>query len=278
MGIVRRPGPEWSDRAVVGVAGALALCVFTLLVAAPWGATSPPRPLAPAQATATDTEEPTEVPPTPVPVTETPPVPERCVRGLPSPRFEWTLYVTPFSGGLGMWVPRGENAGPYLKAYVKAKYGEVWYGATLLPDGRMVPDHSPPWPRPDLIQSAANGLQTARSGNATCGRQPQQSVPPCFVEVVYPLVFLDRLAEQGPFLTRTYFWVPSSQLVKENDRPAQVVGAPFSETLCDARKIWPRLGASLPAYGVFNGCGSASTRIDTCYAVGCGVYAGEACP
>lgn len=262
-------------RVMAGVTAlALAGAAGLLLAGAP--TTVPLRPLARAQVTATD--EPTEVPPTPVPVPETPTAPGRCVAGLPSPRFQWTVYVTPYSDGLGMWIPRGDNAGPFLKAHVMAKYGHDWYGATLLPSGRLVPDRSPAWPRPDLIQTAASGIQTGRAGNRTCGRGPEQAVPPCVVEVVYPLVFLDRLAQDGPYLTRTYFWVPSNQTVKEGERPSQVVGAPFSETLCDTRKIWPRLGVSVPAYGTFNGCGSASSRVDTCYAVGCGAYAGESCP
>jgi len=173
-----------------------------------------------------------------------------------------------------MWIPRGKNAGPYLKAHVMAKYGQVWYGATFQPDGRLVPDRSPAWPRPDLIQTAASGLQTARSGNPGCGRTGEQSVPPCFVEVVYPLVFLDRLAEDGPYLTRTYFWVPSNQVTKVDGQPAQVSGAPFSETACDTRTIWPRLAGTKPAYGVFNGCGSDATRVDTCFAVGFAVGGG----
>jgi hypothetical protein len=265
--------PRWTLPALLG------LCLLPVLLVAAWvvagvGTAPAPRSLAAAQGTATETEEPTEAAPTPIPVVETPPVAGHCLRGLPSPRFQWTLYVTTVGdgSGAGMWVPRGDNAGPFLKAHVMAKYGEVWYGATFQPDGRLLPDRSPAWPRPDLIQSAATGIQTSRSGNPACGRNPQQSVPPCVVEVVYPLVFLDRLAEEGPYLTRTYFWVPSNQLVKDGDRPSQIVGAPFSETDCDTRKIWPRLPGSKPAYGLFNGCASASSRLDSCYAVGNGEF------
>lgn len=261
----RRP---WIEVLVLVLLGA------SLAVAASWN--RPDRRVAlPAPQTAADpTDEPTEVPPTPIPAVETPTNPGACGRGLPSPRFQWTLHVTTKTeaDGLGMWMPRGANAGPFLKAYVKVKYGATWYGATFMPDGRLVPDDAPAWPRSDLIRSAATGIQTSRGGSPMCGRQPAQAVPPCVVEVIYPLVFLDRLAEDGPFLTRTYFWVPSSQLVKDGDRPAQVGGAPFSEVTCDTRDIWPRLASSRPAYGVFNGCGSESAKVDTCYAVGSGEY------
>jgi hypothetical protein len=259
--------PEWRTLARISLAGVLLGALWLALALAP--RPEPPALTAPAQPGVT--AEPTEPPPTPLPLPETPEA-VRCVAGLPSPRFQWTLYVTALDedGELGMWVPRADNAGPYLRAYVMAKYGQVWYRATFLPDGSLVPDHNPPWPRPDLIRSAASGLQTARTGNPACGRGPERAVPPCVVELVYPLVFLDRLAEDGPYLNRTYFWVPSSQVSDDEGRPARLQAAPFSETDCDTRRIWPRVAGSTPAYGLFNGCGSASTRVDTCYAVGCG--------
>ncbi len=240
---------------------------FLTLARFGWPATG-----APLQATSTPSAEPTEVPPTPLPVPGTP-VPEtRCLPGVPSPRFEWTLYVAPrVDTATGMWVPLGENGGPYLKAYVKAMYGDVWYGATLnAATGHLEPDTSPPWPRPDLIRSASAGVQTSRSGNPMCGRSADATLPPCYAELVVPLVFLDRLAMDGPYLRNTYFWVSSNQVANDDGKPSRMTALDYSTTECDTRRAGPRLPSARPVYAQFSGCATASKRIDTCYLVGCG--------
>ncbi len=221
---------------------------------------------------ATPTPEPTELPPTPLPPEGTPEVPELCLPGPPSPRFFWTLYVAPrVNGGTGMWAPMGDNGGPFLKAYVKALYGGVWYGATLDPvTGTIVPDRFPAWPRPDLIQSASIGVQTTRVGNPMCLRSAQSTVPPCYAELVIPLVFLDRLTPEGPYLRNAYFWLPADQVVDDNGRPARLVARPYDTLSCDTRQPGVRLTRARPVYANFAGCSGSSRRIDTCYLAGCG--------
>jgi hypothetical protein len=229
--------------------------------------------LAPAQATATETLAPTEIPPTPEAPPGTTEPSDRCLTGVPSPRFFWTLYVAPrlASGATGMWVPMGDNGGPYLKAYVKALYGDVWYGATLsAADGRIQPDPFPPWPRPDLIRSASVGVQTTRGGNPMCGRSAVTTLPPCYAELVVPLVFLDRLAPGGPYLRNAYFWLPSDQVEDDGGRPSRVTAQEYSPDTCDTRQVGSRLARARPVYAMFSGCSEASRRIDTCYLAGCG--------
>lgn len=259
----RGPGPGF-----VAWAGTLALVVAVLLFGhGSWLSTS-----GPTQATPTVGAEPTEVPPTPVPMPGTPEPTGRCRSGVPSPRFAWTLYVAPRVGSAtGMWVPLGENGGPYLKAHIKALYGDVWYGATLhAATGRIIPDPSPPWPRPDLIRSAAAGVQTTRSGNPMCGRAAEAALPPCYAELVVPLVFLDRLVADGPYLRNAYFWIPSNQVRTEDGKPSRMTALDYSITDCDTRRAGPRMATARPVYAQFSGCSAASKRIDTCFLVGCG--------
>lgn len=226
--------------------------------------------------TSTAVAEPTDIPPTPAAPPGTPEPAGPCLPGVASPRFAWTLYVaaqvgTGASAAPGMWAPFGDNAGPYLKAHVKALYGDVWYGATLnAATGRIEPDAHPAWPRPDLIRSAANGVQTTRTGNPMCGRSAEATLPPCYAELVVPLVFLDRLTTDGPYLRTTYFWVPSNQVEDDDGRPSRITVHEYSAASCDTRRLGPRIGSARPVYAQFSGCSSPSRRIDTCYVVGCG--------
>jgi hypothetical protein len=227
---------------------------------------------APQQATPTDVAAPTEIPPTPEPLPGTPEPSGPCLPGVASPRLFWTLYVSPKVGeATGMWVPYGEHGGPYLKAYVKALYGDVWYGAALDAfRGQLVPDSSPVWPRPDLIQLAGSGVQTSRVGNPMCGRSADSTLPPCYAELVVPLVFLDRLASDGPYLRNTYFWVPSNQVADSEGEPSRMTALEYSSAACETRRVGSRLPSARPVYAAFSGCASASKRIDTCYLAGCG--------
>lgn len=238
----------------------------------PNGATVDPLATAADQSTPTETLPPTEVPPTPEEPPGTPEPLDRCLTGVPGPRLFWTLYVAPWvDGATGMWVPFRDNGGPYLKAYVKARYGGVWYGATLDPaEGRLTPDPLPAWPRPDIIRLASSGVQTSRGGNPMCGRSADAASPPCYAELVVPLVFLDRLAQDGPYLRHTYFWAPSNQVAIEPDGPSRVTARQYDAAACDTSRIGPRLGSARPVYTSFGGCAAPSRRVDTCYLVGCG--------
>ncbi len=224
------------------------------------------------EATSTPVAEPTDIPPTPAAPPGTPEPSGHCLPGVPSPRFAWTLYVAPRVGtGTGMWVPFGDNGRPYLRAHVKALYGDVWYGATLnAATGRLDPDALPAWPRPDLIRSAAAGVQTTRTGNPMCGRSAEATLPPCYAELVVPLVFLDRLTVDGPYLRNAYFWVPSNQVEDDDGRPSRITAQGYDALSCGTRLTGARLGSARPVYAQFSGCSSASRRIDTCYLVGCG--------
>lgn len=217
-------------------------------------------------------QEPTDIPPTPALPPGTSEPTGLCLPGVPSPRLAWTLYVSARVGtGTGMWVPYGDNAGPYLRAHVKALYGDVWFGATLnAATGQLEPDTFPEWPRPDLIRSAAAGVQTSRTGNPMCGLPAEATLPPCYAELVVPLVFLDRLAMDGPYLRTTYFWVPSNQVEDDDGRPSRLTAHAYSAKSCDTGRIGTRLGSARPVYAQFSGCTSPSRRIDTCYLVGCG--------
>ena len=227
----------------------------------------------PAQATPAETTAPTEALPTPIPPPGTAEPTTGCLPGVAGPRFQWTLYIAPHlaDAGTGMWVPFGEHGGPYLKAYVKALYGDVWYGGLLDgTDGSITPDPVPAWPRPDIVRLATSGVQTTRVGSPMCGRSADATLPPCYAELVVPLVFLDRLAPDGPYLRHAYFWAPSNQVVDEDGTPSRMTALAYDSTRCDIGRAGARLPSARPVYAQFSGCSSASRRIDTCYLVGCG--------
>jgi len=173
-----------------------------------------------------------------------------------------------------MFIPFHRNGGPFLKAWIKAKYDDVWYTAVIDHLGRLRPDNHPPWPRPDLIQFAGAGVQASRTVNPMCAGIHDPVVPPCYAEMVFPIVVLDRLAAEGPHLRRLYFWIPTGQVAAdENGYPSRLRLGRVCDTdrLCDRGAncrgdTSARFPSGRPLYLSFDGCGAAAQRVDTCYA------------
>jgi hypothetical protein len=223
----------------------------------------------PHQATGTPaTIEPTDVPPSPEPPTPGPTAPRtRCTPGLPVPRLFWTIHAFPVGPESSIWVPFQRNGGPLLRAWVRARYDDVWYTALIDERGRIEPYGNPRWPRSDIIQLAAAGTQPSRTGQPACGRSSAPVPPPCYADAVFPLVFLDKLGPDGPYLRRLYFWVPPNQVYPDDTgHPARLSGKRLAD--CDTAQVPGRLPNGGPIYLQFDGCGSPALRVDSCYEVG----------
>ena len=222
----------------------------------------PPGQVSPTPPTleAPDTPAPTEAPPTPEPPTPgPPPTVGPCTSGLPAPQLFWNIVAHP--GRDRMWVPFHRNSGPYLAAWVKAKYDDVWYTAFITHEGEIVPDSHPPWPRPDLVRFAGSGVHVTRSANPMCPGLTGPVPPPCYAQISYPLVFLNKLAEGGPYLRRTYFWVAGRQVYSDPDGEVSRVSA---ARYCDPDRP-SHVTVTRPVYLSFDGCGNDARRVDTCY-------------
>lgn len=195
------------------------------------------------------------------------PIHDGCANPLPSPRVFWTLYAAPPDR---MWVPFQGKGGPFVPAEVGLKYDQTWYIATLDEQGRIQRAAQPPWPRPDLLQLAGAGLQASRSGTPACGRPAGPTVPPCYVEMVYPLVFLDRLSPDGPELRQVSFRTHATLVHPDRvgGGPSRMGPARYSDQECPVDTPLRVLGAPRTTYLNVGGCASMPLRVDTCYAAG----------